>query len=101
MTVAKLREEAQKFPDVKGITAMRKEELIELLCEKLGIQPERKTAAPADKGALKKRIREYKVKRNEALAQKDYKEAALYRRRIHSYKRRLRRAIKEAVRHAG
>ncbi|NIM20607.1 MAG: transcription termination factor Rho [Candidatus Latescibacteria bacterium] len=101
MTVVKLREEAQKFPDVKGVSGMKKEQLIELLCEKLGIDTHvRLEKIPADREALKKKIRELKTKRGDALARKEYKEAALYRRRIHHVKRHLRKAIKDALRRA-
>jgi hypothetical protein len=102
MTVIRLREEAQKFPDVKGTSGMKKEELIELLCEKLGIEADKKPKKlPVNKGEVKKIIRELKAKRSEALEKKDYTEAALYRKRIHVQKRRLRKAIREALKKAG
>jgi hypothetical protein len=102
MTVIKLREEAQKFPDIKGTSGMKKEELVGLLCEKIGIEVQKKPKKlPVNKADVKKIIRELKAKRSEALDRKDYTEAALYRKRIHVQKRRLRKAIREAVRKAG
>ncbi len=38
MKVDQLREEASKLEGVKGVNAMKKQELIDLLCEKLDIQ---------------------------------------------------------------
>jgi cell division protein FtsX len=102
MTVIKLREEAQKFPDVKGTSGMKKEELIDLLCGKLGIAVQKKPKKlPVDKAVVKKQIRELISKRREALERKDHTEAALYRKRIHVQKRRLRKAIKAALKKAG
>jgi protein-arginine kinase activator protein McsA len=101
MTVIKLREEAQKFPDVKGTSGMKKEQLIDLLCEKLGIEMHKKPKKlPVNKGDIKKNIRDLKTKRQEAIERKDYTEAALCRKRIHVQKRRLRKAIKEALKAA-
>ncbi len=98
LTVVKLREEAHKFPDVKGVSGMKKEQLLELLCEKLGISPDKKPEAiPIDKGVLKRKIHELKALRSEALEKKEHKDAALYRKRIHVQKRRLRKIIREAL----
>jgi len=98
MTLVKLREEAMKFPDVKGVSAMKKEQLIELLCRKLGIEKKKRPQAlPLNKTEIKERIRELKAKKREALASGDYGKAAFYRRRIHSYKHRLRKTIRKAL----
>jgi cell division protein FtsX len=96
MTVIRLREEAKKFPDLKGITGMKKEELIQALVEHLGItvpeKKERKGArTPASKPSLKKKIAELRTAENAARAEKDRKKVDLLRRRIHSIKHRLRR----------
>lgn len=102
MTVVKLREEAMKFPDVKGVSAMKKEQLIELLCQKLGIEKKKKPEAlPLNKIEIKQRIKALKIKKQEALAAGDYSKAAFYRRRIHSYKHRLRKTIKKALQTQG
>jgi hypothetical protein len=37
MNVIRLREEATKIPDVQGVTAMKKEELIKLLAKTYGV----------------------------------------------------------------
>jgi len=92
MTVVKLREEAHKF-DVKDALGMGKEQLIELLCQKLGIhRPERK-AVGIDKGALKSRIRALKSKRVKALEGRDGKALADLRMRMKRYKRMIKSHI--------
>ena len=96
MTVIKLREEAKKFPDVKGVSGMKKEELIKLLVEKLEIHvPEKrkKTAAvPKNKATLKKRIMELRAQKTAARDEKDSrKKVTLLRKRIHLLKRQLRK----------
>lgn len=97
MTVVKLREEAIKFPDIKGASAMKKDQLIALLCEKLGIEPEKKkAAAPATKLSVKKTIKELKAMKKEVLAKQDYGALALCRRKIRTQKRHLRRLLKQA-----
>jgi hypothetical protein len=97
MTVVKLREEAMKFPDIKGASAMKKDALIALLCEKLGIHVEtRKAAAPATKLSAKKMIKELKAKKKEALEKQDYGALALCRKKIRTQKRHLRRLLKPA-----
>lgn len=100
MTVVKLREEALKFPDVKGVSAMKKDQLIDLLCKKLGIEKKKKRIIPAkDKFAVKKTIRELKVLKQEALVKKDYEMAMLCRRKIRTQKRHLRKLL-QSVRNA-
>ena len=96
MTVIQLREEAKKFPDLKGVTAMKKEELIHILVERLGIAvPDKKhhAAAPVrlSKSDLKKKIAELHAAQDKARSEHDPAKTSLLRRRIHSLKHRLRR----------
>ena len=42
MTVTKLREEVGKFEDVKGVSGMKKDQLIDVMCEKLEIHRPKK-----------------------------------------------------------
>ena len=100
LTVVKLREEAKKYPDVKGTSGMKKEELIELIAEKLGLAPKPETAAVGDKAAIKQKIRALKAQKQKALEENDHAKAKLYRRQVHNYKRRLRRLLREAARQA-
>ncbi|UCH83702.1 MAG: hypothetical protein JSW50_14825, partial [Candidatus Latescibacterota bacterium] len=80
MTVIKLREEAKKFPDVKGVSGMKKEELINLLVEKLDIavpekKPKKKKAAsaPKTKAQLKKMIMDLRAQRDATRSAPDSK----------------------------
>jgi cell division protein FtsX len=96
LTVIRLREEAKKLPDVKGVSAMKKEELLNLLVEKLGIEvPEKKTkkttASPRGKASLKKKIEQLKMEREAARADRDSKKVTILRRRIHTLKRQIRK----------
>lgn len=97
MTVNKLREEAKKL-DVKGVTGMKKDELIALLAEKLAIEiPKKhpkihkKAAVVRGKSELKAKILELQQLRDKARADNKQKQVDLLRRRIHLLKRRIRR----------
>ena len=96
MTVIQLREEAKKFDDLKGVTAMKKDELIHVLVERLGIAvPDKKhhaaAAGPMDKIALKKKIAELHAAQDAARAARDRGQVDILRRRIHLLKHRLRK----------
>jgi cell division protein FtsX len=98
MTVIKLREEAKKLPDVKNVGGMNKEELINLLVEKLEITvPEKKTkkkaaSTPKNKVQIKQLIVDLKTQKDAARADKDSKKNVdVLRKRIHSLKRHLRK----------
>ena len=91
MTVTKLREEAAKFEDVKGVSGMKKDQLIDVMCEKLDIQRPKKQIVGIDKSALKARLRALKAKRLQAEADHDHEALAEIRRRIKTYKRSIRR----------
>jgi hypothetical protein len=99
MTVVQLREEAKKH-DFKGVTGMKKDELITVIAEKLdlekpAVKPKKKkkksAAAPLDKAAIKKKIDELRGEREKARSDQDKKKNELFRRRIHSLKRRMRK----------
>jgi hypothetical protein len=97
MTVIKLREEAAKYEDIKGASGMKKEQLIEILAEKLGIEVKPLEAAPpSEKQHLKKQIKALKVKRDEALQGKDYKTLKQHRRQIRNLKRQIRKQFVKA-----
>jgi len=96
MTVPHLREEAKKL-DLKGTSGMKKEELIDVIMEKLGIEaPKKKSkekrAAALGKKTIKKKIGELVGQRDRARADKNKKQVAQLRRRIHALRRRLRKA---------
>ena len=97
MTAVQLREQLAKYPDVAGVTAMKKDKLIGLLCKKLGIDPHAHAAAAGiNKTAIKQQIRALKKERDAAKQAHDMKQLAEIRHRIHRQKHLLRRAVKEA-----
>ena len=93
--VADLREMMKEhLPEVTGLTGLKKDELVEQLAAKLGIEkPHKHVAAGLGKRAIKAEIRDLKVKRQAALEAKDYDELKKFRRQIHRRKRRLRRMM--------
>jgi len=95
-TVNELREMAHQYEDVKGAIGMKKEQLVDLLCEKLGI--EKKKALPKGIGrhALKAKIAALKQRRDEALKAGDHK--AL--KRARTMMRRTRHKLRDVVEHA-
>ena len=103
MTAAQLREQLAKYPDVTGVTAMKKEKLVDLLAEKLGVQKHAHGAVAVDKTSIKQAICALKKQRDEAMAAKDHERLASVHHAIHRQKRALRRAVKaadEAASHA-
>lgn len=109
LTVAQLRDEAKKLPNVKGISSMKKGELVELLSssdssapapQKAAVaaaKPKGRLAKPTGKTELKQRIRELKELKREALSRSDGKKAKQCNREIHHYKHLLRRMAREAA----
>jgi len=93
--VADLRKMMKEhLPQVQGVIALKKEELVDQLADVLGIEkPHKHVAAGLGKRSIKAEIRELKVKREAALAAHDHAELKKYRRQIHRRKRRLRRMM--------
>ncbi len=93
MTVVKLREEAAKFEDLKGVHGMNKAQLIDVLCQKLDVhRPERKVVG-IDKPTIKGRLKALQVKRKQALADNDHRALADIRMRVKRYKRMIKKHI--------
>ena len=102
LTTPKLRELAlEKYPNVTGVSGMKKEELVEAIIAeevRLGLRPkEDRRQATADMGVtqLKATIRTLKKTRDSALEAKDRGSLKTARQRIKGMKRRLRR-LREA-----
>lgn len=94
-TVAELREIAKgiEHEAVKGHSQMHKTTLLIALCKALGIDThEHHAAAGINKTAIKAQIREFKKKRDEALAAHDHVQLKVVRREIHRLKRQIHRA---------
>lgn len=91
--VADLRDMVKaELPDVTGVVALKKEQLVELLAQKMGIERPHKVVTGIDKTQVRTRIRALKQQRDQALAAHDSAELKKQRRAIHRLKRRLRRA---------
>ncbi|MFH1841595.1 MAG: hypothetical protein ABIF77_00170 [bacterium] len=82
----------EHLPAVTGITQMKKEELVNLLAEKLEIVRPTKKVVGIDKASIKVKIRELKVLRQTALDSQDHDTLKKRRRAIHRLKRKMRRA---------
>lgn len=102
LTTPKLREFAlQKYPNLVGVSGMKKEELVEAIIAeevRLGLRPkEDRRQATADMGVtqLKATIRTLKKTRDSALEAKDGGSLKTARQRIKRMKRRLRK-LREA-----
>ena len=104
LTAPKLRELAiEKYPNITGVSGMKKEELVEAIIQeevRQGLRPkeESKTQATSAMGVgqLKAEIRKAKEKRDTALGKKDGATAGQTRLQIKRMKRRLRR-LREAA----
>lgn len=93
LTVVKMREMAQEYPDIVGATGMEKEQLIDILCEKMDIEkPHVEVKLDIDKGKIKREIKALKVERDKALEAKDHAELKRVRRKIHKLRHTLRKA---------
>ena len=93
--VADLRDMVkEQMPDVEGVIGLKKEELVDMLADHLGIEkPTKQIAAGLGKSKMKAKIKELKVKRQAALEAKDGKELKKYRRLIRREKRKMRRLM--------
>ncbi len=91
--VADLREMMKEhLPEVTGVVAKKKEELIDLLADKLEIERPQKIVTDTNaKVALKTRIQQCKELRQAALEAHDHVELKKQRRVIHRLKHQLRR----------
>jgi hypothetical protein len=95
--VIELREMAAKY-GVEGTSALKKEQLVDFLATKLGIDRHAHGKLGINKDAVKKRLREVKAERDAALAAHDDKALKQARRRIHRLNREIRRAVERAAR---
>jgi tRNA(Phe) wybutosine-synthesizing methylase Tyw3 len=101
LTAKELREMAMGLPGVHGVHAMKKEELIAAIRTAKGLpepeKRERKVFVKKEKvvlksAELKKRVQELRVKREEALQQRNRKLAKILKRKISRTKKMTRRA---------
>ena len=92
MTVGRLREMAQEYDDLEGVTGMSKEKLVDVLARKKGIEIPHKVVVGVDKASIKARMRELKKVRDAALDAKDHTQLHRTRRKLHRLRHQLRRA---------
>ena len=92
MTAKELRELGKQIPEITGVYGMNKPELISAIKKARGIKEDPKTASSASVREIKKKIKEFKVKRMAALESDDKKMAEIYKRRITRLKKKTRRA---------
>jgi len=90
MKVSELREMAKEKLDMKGVSGLNKEQLVEALASALGIPKPHKVVEAATKGDIKAKIRKLKAKRLEASQKGDKKAKEFLRKQIHHLKRKLR-----------
>ena len=92
-TLAELREIAKDIVHdaVRGYSQMHKERLLPVICEALGIDMrEHHEVVGVDKAGIKKKIRELKRQRDEALAADDRAILHAIRRQIHHLNHQIR-----------
>jgi cysteinyl-tRNA synthetase len=102
-TVVQLKEMAGEYDDITGVSGMKKDQLLDALAEKLGIEkeaaptttekPKKKKKKSRGKGAIKKMIKDLKAQRDKAVEQKDGAALRKVRRQLHRQKVLLRRTV--------
>ncbi len=93
MTVAQLRGVAEGIEGLTGYTQMRKDKLLEVVCNALHIDMhEHHVVIGVDQASIKAKIQQLKTQRDEVLASGDSVQLKRIRRRIHRLKRSMRRA---------
>ena len=97
-TVSRLREMVkEQLPDLKGVSGMKKDQLVDLLADKLGIEKPHKVVEGLDKATIKAEIRKAKAARATAVAAKDKAKMKQTRETLHKLRRQLRRATRVAA----
>lgn len=92
MTAKELRELALASGGIVGVHAMNKAELIAAIKEVRGIADEKGSRKDVDVRALKQKIREMKVKLDQAKESGNSKLVSSFRRRVSNLKKKTRRA---------
>lgn len=92
MTAKELREIAAEIPEITGAHGMKKAELLAAIKKAQGIVEDETKASDASVKGIKKRIKQLKEKKIEALQAKDSYRVRILRRRISRLKKKTRRA---------
>jgi hypothetical protein len=93
--VVELRQMAAKH-GVEGTSAWKKEQLINYMAEKLGIDRHAHGPLGIDKVAVKKQLHALRAERDQALGAHDAKQLKTIRRKMHRLKRQINKAIEYA-----
>ena len=91
MTVKELKEVALEIPEITGVHGMNKSDLLSAIKAAKGIVEEVKKKGSGTVREVKRQIKELKIKRNAAFAEKNSKMATIYRRRISRLKKKSRK----------
>ncbi|MBC2695269.1 MAG: transcription termination factor Rho [Desulfobacteraceae bacterium] len=92
MTAKELREIAIKMSEITGVHGMNKAELINAIKLAKGIEIESGKKTDSKVREIKKKIKEFKAKKDTLLESNDNKMAAIYKRRIIKLKKKTRKA---------
>ena len=102
MTAKELREMALGMPGISGVHAMKKEELVAAIRTAKGITEEepkkekhivpKKERVVLSIAEMKQKIKELRLKKEEAFQQKNWKMAVIWRKRITRLKKKTRKA---------
>lgn len=92
MTAKELREVGKQIPEITGVYAMNKSELISAVKKARGIVDDTPKIKDGTVREIKKKIKKLKTEREKALSKNDAKIAVIYRRRITRLKKKTRRA---------
>lgn len=91
LTVSRLREMAAEDPELEGVSGLSKDQLVDLLCARMGIEKPHRVATGTEKSSLKRRIRELKEMREQAIAAGDRDQIEWTRQELHKVRHRLRK----------
>lgn len=92
MTATELREVAKETSGITGAHGMNKDELLSAIRQARGIEETGKKKADASLRDIKAKIKDLKVKRADALEDKDSRMATIFKRKISRLKSRTRRS---------
>ncbi|MCD6138935.1 MAG: transcription termination factor Rho [Deltaproteobacteria bacterium] len=92
MTAKELREVALDIPEITGVHGMNKAELLTAIKKAKGIVEEKAKKSDVSVREFKKKIRELKAQKAEALENKDKLRTKMLRRRISRLKKKTRKA---------
>ncbi len=91
MTATEMREIAKEIPEIVGVHGMNKPELLKAIKQARDIEDKSSSKNLGFVRELKKKIKEFKVQRDNAIEVDDTKMAAIFRKRIIRLKKKTRK----------